>query len=388
MHAALILLTLAFPAHAGVAVSAEAGADAAVPKISIQTTLSPLSGPALGTIFSPGLTTSLAAPSVVTAQQLPAPLAVSAMTPRAAAIVPATLHGERRSIFAPSTPDLPNGAVGPSAAGPERAADPGAPAADPAAEPGAPSFKTKILGMLKTMANPFGGKSSEEAPPKSEAERLDKEFAALDLWSKVAPDARAEIERLRAAKTSKAEFKAYVRAAAQEATRRMEAAAGTSNIGFHYNLHGGRREDYVGKGINATMGDIALQYSMHGDRNYKVYFFQSAGHSLYDLLNESHPQQLVFPSRMGSALNMFDVEAPEIKAAMADGRIRNHGAISMDFHGMRGVPYSAYLAPPVEVFNKTAKKIGLTKLSRDEETLATIRFLEAAAAAGRPYIPR
>jgi hypothetical protein len=161
-----------------------------------------------------------------------------------------------------------------------------------------------------------------------------------------------------------------------------------TNLGFHYNLHGGARDGYVGRGINATMGDIALNYTIHGDRNYKVYFFQSEKFRLYDILNESNPAQLVFSSRMGSALNVFNLNAPELEAARADGRIKNYGNISMDFHGMRGVPYSTYLAPPMEVFSGTAKKIGLKKLSRDEETLATVRYLEAALTAGGAYIPR
>jgi hypothetical protein len=55
---------------------------------------------------------------------------------------------------------------------------------------------------------------------------------------------------------------------------------------------------------------------------------------------------------------------------------------------MRGVPYSTFLAPPLEVFVRTPKKVGLKKLSRDEETLATARFLEAAATAGGAYVPR
>lgn len=385
MRSALLLLTLALPARAGVVASAEAGADAAVPRISLQSSLSPMSGPALGTSLTPGLNASLsapslAAPSLVTAQALPAPLAVSAVvaaaavrTDAAAKPVPAALAS---AYAAPALTE-----------GPQSKTDPEAAAAAEKTEPGAPSFKTKILAMLKSLANPFGGKSAEDAP-KSEAQRLDGDFTKLDLWSRVGPEARAEIERLRAAKTGKAELKAYVRAAGREALAKIQAAGHTGNVGFHYNLHGGRREDYVGRGINATMGDIALQYSMHGDRNYKVYFFQSAETELYDLLNESHPQMLMLPSRMGSTLNLFNLEAPELKAAMADGRIKNMGHISMDFHGMGGVPYSAYLAPPLEVFYKTARKVGLPKLSRDEETLATIRYLEAAAAAGSAYIPR
>ena len=173
------------------------------------------------------------------------------------------------------------------------------------------------------------------------------------------------------------------------AFERIKAARATENIGFHFNLHGGRREDYVGGGIRASKGDIALRYSMSGDANDKVYFFQTKEHDAYSALDASNGEILYFPSRMGYALSLFAVDAPELKAALADGRITNAGSISMDFHkGMRGVPYSAYLAPPLEVFVRTAKKIGLKKLSRDEETLATARFLEAAALAGGAYIPR
>lgn len=367
MKAALLLLTmLAATAHAGVAVSAEAGAEASIPRISLQTTLSPMSGPSLGAgTFAPGLNASFSAPSA----PMPVWAAPAALTPQA---LPAPLAAT----------------VIPAASVPEAPKQNPAPAAIPEAEKGALSFKTKILGMLKGMANPFGGKKSEEVPPASEAERLDREFTKIGVWTRVAPSARAEIETLRARGLSKADFKEHVRSAARAAMARMQAAAGTNNIGFHYNLHGGQREQYVGKGIHATMGDIALQYSMHGDRNQKVYFFQSAQHDLYNLLNESHPQMLLFPSRMGHALNLFDVDAPAILAAKADGRIRDHGAISMDFHGMGGVPYSAYLAPPVEVFHRTAKKVGLKKLSRDEETLATIRYLEAVVLTGAAYVPR
>lgn len=374
MHALLLLLTLALPARAGVAASAEAGANANVPKISLQTSLSPMSGPALGATMTPGLNASLAAPSALTPQALPAPLPVSAVASPAgvapAAIMPVAV---RPVLSAAAAPDAPEGA-------PQAAATP--------ADKNQPSFKTKILGMLKSMANPFGGKKAEDIPPASEAERLDREFAKLDFWGQVAPGVRGEIERARAAKLGKAAFKEYVSKEADAAIERIKKARGVANIGFHFNLHGGRREDYVGTGIRATMGDIAARYDMNADRNQKVYFFQSAKHGAYVPLDASNGEILFFPTRMGHALNLFDLDAPALAAARADGRIKNFGEISMDFHGMGGVPYSAYLAPPVEVFIGTAKKVGLKKLTRDEETLATIRYLEAAALAGGAYIPR
>ncbi len=373
MHAALLLLLLASPARAGVAVSAEAGADAAVPRISLQTSLSPMSGPSLGATTAPGLNASFASPSGLTPQALPAPLPVSAVASPVALAPVAAPAAVRPVLSAAATPDAPNGT-------PEAAASP--------ADKNQPSFKTKILGMLKSMANPFGGKKAEEAPPASEAERLDREFAKLDLWGEVAPGAREEIEKARAAKMSKAAFKEFVTKEADAAIERIKKARGVANIGFHFNLHGGQRKEYVGTGIRATMGDIAARYDMNADRNQKVYFFQSAQHGGFVPLDASNGEILFFPTRMGHALNLFDLDAPALVAARADGRIKNFGAISMDFHGMRGVPYSAYLAPPVEVFIGTAKKLGLKKLSRDEETLATIRYLEAVATRGGAYIPR
>ena len=376
MHALLLLLALTLPARAGVAVSAEAGADSAIPKISLQTSLSPLSGPTLGAAtLTPGLNASFSGPNAApTVQALPAPLALSAIvTPSVAQAQ--TLSAVRPVMSAASTPETPHPIAETAAAPSDKA------------EPDAPSFKTKILGMLKSLANPFGSKSAEEAPPANEAERLDREFAKIDVWGQVAPAARAEIEGLRARKLSKAEMTAYVQTEADAAIERIKAARGVANIGFHYNLHGGRREEYVGVGIRATMGDIALRYSMNADANYKVYFFQSGEHAGFTPLDSRHGEHLFVKMRMGYALNLFDLDAPALKEARADGRIKNFGSISMDFHGMKGVPYESYLAPPVEVFMKTARKIGMRKLSWDEETLATVRYLEAAATQGGAFVP-
>ncbi|MFI5345992.1 MAG: hypothetical protein ACHQ51_06425 [Elusimicrobiota bacterium] len=295
--------------------------------------------------------------------------------------------------------------IGSTAADPERRAylvDGGAVSALPADLPAEKRVESLLESYLPTN-NPYGlgttlGKvlqkglgryqAPKAAPVVSEAERLDKEFAARDVWSQVAPAIRAEIEGLRAEGKSKAEVTAYVRAEADAATARILAGRGMTNLGFHYNLHGGARDGYVGRGISATMGDIALNYTIHGDRNYKVYFFQTEKYRLYDILNESNPAQYLFPSRMGNNLSVFDLNAPVLTAARADGRIKNFGQISMDFHGMKGVPYSTYLAPPIEVFHRTAQKIGMKKLSRDEETLATVRYLEAALIGGGPFIPK
>ena len=359
MLTALLALAFAVPSRAGVAVSARTGAEGALPRITLETVLSPAVVPTGGAATALGLQTSVSlapAPSVITA--LPA----------------STLRVEGFPVIAAAaTPESPK-------SNPEAAATP--------ADKAQPTFKTRILGMLKSMANPFGGKSAEEVIPANEAQRLDREFSKIDLWGQVAPTAKAEIEKIRALKLSKAAMKEYVQREADAAIERIKTARGIANIGFHYNLHGGRREEYVGEGIRATMGDIALRYSMNADSNYKVYFFQSAEHGGFVPLDATHGEHIFIKMRMGYVMNLFDLDAPPLAAARADGRIKNFGAISMDFYGMKGVPYSAYLAPPVEVFHKTAHMIGLKKLAWDEETLVTVRYLEAAALAGGAFVPK
>jgi hypothetical protein len=264
------------------------------------------------------------------------------------------------------------------------------PAPRPAAAdaPDEPAYRSRIRGFLGRI-NPFGAAAAEQSPPANEAERLDREFSKLDFWEQAGPRAKDEILDLRARGLTKEQTKEYVRAQVNAAFERVKAARGSGNIGFHFNLHGGRREDYVGSGIRASKGDIALRYSMNADANDKVYFFQTAAHDAYTALDASNGEILFFPSRMGHALNVFALDAPELEAARADGRITDGGSIAMNFHkGMRGVPYSAYLAPPLTVFVDTAKKVGLKKLSRDEETLATARYLEAALTVGGAFVPR
>ncbi len=304
----------------------------------------------------------------------PSSLSAFAAAPAAAAVPPAIVAAAPAPAFA-----LP--ALSAPAAEPPRDA-----AAEPAAPPAGPS---RVRALLSRLRDPFGSKNSSAPPPVGEPQRLDREFSKIDFWARVGPAARAEIEGLRARRIPKTEFKNYVRRQAAEAFARIKAARGTENIGLHYNLHGGARESYVGGGIRASKGDIALRYTTGGDWNDKVYFFQTGVHHPYEALDASNGEILFWPTRMGSALSVFALDAPELRAARADGRITDVGSISMNFHkGLRGVPYSAFLAPPLTVFVGTAKKVGLRRLSRDEETLATIRYLEAALTAGGGYVTR
>lgn len=244
----------------------------------------------------------------------------------------------------------------------------------------------RALGKPSAAANP--AKASEPAAPAAaEAPRpwwtAVKEFfsptpAPDAAWDAVAAALGPELERLAA--LSKEERPRYLREVGDEIVARLKARHKTEEIGFHYNLHGGRPEQYVeAGGIRATMGDIALQYSMHGDRSYKVYFFRSSQHSLYELLSERHPN--LVSSRMGDVLMLFKVDG-FIKRSLESGVARNLGAISVDFDEtklprMIGVPKEDFLGAPLSVFSGTAKRLG-RKLSRDEETLAVMRYIEAA----------
>jgi hypothetical protein len=363
MIAALLTFILLTPS-ARAALVVDAGAAAGIPRVSLLP--SPLSAP----------TPSLSAVPSFSAASAPSPLSAPSALPLSAVPMAAA---------APTlAPVLDVAAVPAAASIPEQGSET-PPSARNAAD--APEYKSRIGGFLSRI-NPFGAKAAEETPPANEAERLDREFSKLDFWSQVGPSAKAEIEDLRARKLSKAETKEYVRGEVNAAFERVKAARGTANVGFHFNLHGGNREGYVGAGIRASKGDIALRYTTSGDMNDKVYFFQTAEHDAYTALDASNGEILFWPTRMGHALNVFAVDAPVLEAARADGRITNAGSIAMNFHrGMRGVPYSAYLAPPLTVFVDTAKKLGLKKLSRDEETLATARYLEAALKAGGAYVP-
>ncbi len=244
----------------------------------------------------------------------------------------------------------------------------------------------------KELAKALGRHRAPKArpAPANEAERLDREFMKLDLWGQAAPRARAEIAAARAQRLSKAAFKEYVQAETAAAFERIKAARGTSNIGFHYNLHGGQRDGYVGRGLKAGVPDDGSRDVIHWQaRPEQVYFFQTSHDGAYNAMDAHNPAMNPWPSRMGHVLNVFALDAPAIEDAKADGRIRNHTTNSMDFHGMWGIPYSAYLAPPVHVFDGSAKKaLGLGRLTRDEENLATVRYLEAALLAGGDYVPR
>lgn len=273
------------------------------------------------------------------------------------------------------------GVLGPHAGDGERTASPQAkdqpadPASNGQTSGSASKLTSKVGRILKRMASLF--QSEPERLSVEAAERVAdyERFSAKDHWTALREPLESELAALRALAT-KERRREFLRRAGEEIVERLKTRGGSAELGFHYNLHGGQAREYAAAGmIRATRGDIALQYDMHAKPVDKVYFFRS-GVNLYDILDESHPQMLLFPSRMGSVLILFRADAP----ALQSSGVQNPSAISLDFDSakLRGVPYEAFLAPPLEVFSGTAKKLGLGKLSRDEETLATMRLIEAA----------
>jgi hypothetical protein len=242
-------------------------------------------------------------------------------------------------------------------------------------------FGAKVLSILARIVNPFGRDKTPEQVPAPVAERREKYAAtmAVDHWAESAPKIekdRAELQS-RQSKVSKEE---YLRKVGAEIVEKLKARHGAKELGFHYNLHGGQIDGYVdGDGIHATMGDIALNYSpMTADRNYKVYMFRSEHVNLYDVLNESNPAMLLFPSRMGHVFMVIRTDSAKLEQGRKDGGVLRESQISIDFDTskLRGVPYEAYLVPPAEIF-KVPKSLKLGKLSRDEQTLAAMRYIEA-----------
>ncbi len=218
------------------------------------------------------------------------------------------------------------------------------------------------------------------------ARRAYARFLRKDHWAERKDAIQAEVASLRSL-GSKQAVPAYVRGAGEDILARVREKHGTANVGFHYNLHGGQAEEYVeGGGIHATMGDIALNYTMHGDTAHKVYFFQSAMRQLYDILDERHPN--LYSSRMGHVLNVFRLDSAVLQKALQDGAASNFTTISIDFDRakLEGIRYETYLAPPLDVFNGVSRKVGL-RLSRDEETLAVMRYLEAVLLDPESFIP-
>jgi hypothetical protein len=171
-----------------------------------------------------------------------------------------------------------------------------------------------------------------------------------------------------------------------------KALYGCTEIGFHYNLHGGRPEEYLQYGgIRASRGDVTLAFTagLAGSWAHSVYFFSSPPMNLYDILDQRNPDLATYwflQSRMGSVLTLFRLDSDFLRRAFAEGGASNRTPISIDFDtgwlwrnnggGPIGIPERTFLVPPIPVFDGVKKRLGLRRLRRDEETLAVMRYIE------------
>ena len=222
-----------------------------------------------------------------------------------------------------------------------------------------------------------------------------RQFVSLeeqDHMAEIAGNVATEIRALRQIPL-KEERQNQLRATGRQIMAAITAQTGASNIGFHFNLNGGAARQYVDAGgIYAARGaDVAVAYGMGGAHNERIYFFDSNHIGLYDMLSETNPK-IVYGGRMGNVVNIFSLDSSAISDATASEAISRRTAIFFDYNAEAlalmpwnkgresrfiGIPSSAYIAPPLELFTDTSA-LGVGRLSRDEETLVAMRYIERA----------
>jgi hypothetical protein len=253
-----------------------------------------------------------------------------------------------------------------------------------------------IKKTLSTTATP----NTQISAYREEARRKYFEFLKTDFMAQKKDAAEAEVLHLRTLPND-AERVSYLKKEADLIVQKIQKKYGTTNIGFHYNLHGGRGQDYVdGGGLKISRGDISVQYG-GGALGERIYLFQSSKTNLFDILNSENPSR-IFGGRMGSDLNIFNLDHAQIQRAKKENGIVNFSDIFMEFdpawvakqewnavdNGRVGIPYETYLVPPMRVFTDLKKRYqGIKKLSRHEETLLTLREIEAALLSDQTFVP-
>jgi hypothetical protein len=319
----------------------------------------------------------------------PPALPAAAMPPQASASLPeATVQLDAKvSLEAHHAVPFQSGAPA-DAALPRAAATIEPKAAATAAAPSPFARMEKVVQLIKDV---FSQAKPVLKPNSSVAEAKYGEFLDQQpgYWKAVSgPFAE---ERIKFGALEKIERKQYLRDEGDKIVEKLKERHGATELGYHYNLHGGQGIDYVRSGyIFAKRGDIGELNRIGGRPKDEVFFFRSSKYSLLDVLDASHPDIMFFPSRMGHVLIIFKKDAPELAAALESGAITGEHEIAMAFDTakLKGVPYSTFIMPPVEVFKDLKKKLGLKKsLTRDEETLAVMRFIEAAGLDPEKYIP-
>lgn len=228
------------------------------------------------------------------------------------------------------------------------------------------------------------------------------EFLKLDFWEQIKAPVETEIAKLRQLPDKQARQE-YLHKTGQEIMTRIMSALGAKDLGFHFNLNGGSGHQYVDRGgIRISRGDITVVYTngLSGSTAEKIFLFRASKHSLYEILGSSNPKMALGGGRMGDTLNVFAIESKYTESAVKEGGIYAQNDISFDFDpawaakqsfnliggGLVGMPYSQYAVPPLRVFTRTRKRLDAGRLSRDEETLATMRYLEAVLTSGKNHI--
>lgn len=180
-------------------------------------------------------------------------------------------------------------------------------------------------------------------------------------WERIREAVAREIKKLRSL-PGEAEQHAYLRTVGDEIVSRIKTHCRTERIGFHYNLHGGRKEQYLEKGgILATMGDIrshvtnAPKTSLH----HKIFFFDSNDSNLFEILDEPNPHIVFFSSRMGDILIPFRLDSLYLQRILAAKHAFDLNSLSVSFDedwlntkGMIGIPSSTFLTPPLTAFKQ------------------------------------
>ncbi len=236
-------------------------------------------------------------------------------------------------------------------------------------------------GVLKSLCEIYFGQTKKSVTQVQLAER------DQQIWEQLKPGLIAEIQALRA------EGKQALQDRLTQVDQKVSAdlarlVGGDGDVGFHYNLNGGLRHQYVeGGGIRASLGDIAVTVGMTRHQGQKqVYFFRLKKMSVRQILEAQNMKVLLKKTRMGNALVIFNPHHQLLEQAKAQGLITMDADILFEFDESKrrqgqfvGVPREAFLLPPLSVFDRYKKILGMS-LSWDEETLVAMRYIES-------YIP-
>ncbi len=177
-----------------------------------------------------------------------------------------------------------------------------------------------------------------------------------------------------------------------------------NNLGVHYNMHGGKSEDYLAAG-GIEAGHPTINHLNHRDitplalaPHYpEAYFYQTKHLPLHAILGLRHSDFPIFPRlRVGSLIVLFDLDSV-VAQHKKKGSLVAHTPHSLSIRNsltatqtdpanphhqdrtttnLVAIPLSAFLSPPLHVFPVARRTLEAQRLSWDEQTLAVLRFLE------------